>query len=86
MSDTIQDSAVESPDPSSQNTRGKDAEFIGWQERLAGEPIALYNVTCKEHSHFGSTVSHKSLHELNLNVPETPLPQARWKGPRKGNC
>ena len=49
-----------------------DAEFIGWQENLHGENFPLYNITATNHPLRGSTVSEKSLNELNLQVPGVP--------------
>jgi hypothetical protein len=47
-----------------------DAVFVGWQQRYSGEVFALYNITAASHSWRGSTVSEKTLIELNLQVPK----------------
>jgi hypothetical protein len=52
-----------------------DAKFLGWQETLSGESIALYNITTEDHPSFGSTVTEISLQKLNLQVPDTPHPE-----------
>lgn len=52
-----------------------DATFLGWQKTRLGEAFALYNVTAANHPSHGSTLSETSLRKLNLQVPETPLPQ-----------
>lgn len=44
------------------------AEFLGWQERLKGDPIALYNITGG--SRHGSTVTEETLKELGIEVPK----------------
>jgi hypothetical protein len=56
-----------------QSTRPRDAVFMGWQKMESGELLALYNVTAAGHPSLGSTVTDKSLLELNLQVPQTPL-------------
>jgi len=56
-----------------QSTRHDDAVFMGWQRMESGELLALYNVTATGHPSLGSTVTDKSLLELNLQVPQTPL-------------
>jgi hypothetical protein len=50
----------------------RDAEFLGWQKVPRGNVVALYNVTAEGHISYGSTVSEKTLQELNLRVPKTP--------------
>ena len=57
-----------------QLTFESDAVFIGWLYSRLGNPIALYNITAKDHPSFGSTVTGKTLRGLNLSVP--PAPQA----------
>ncbi len=52
-----------------------DAKFLGWQETKSGEVVALYNITVSGHPSCGSTVSEKSLHEMKLQIPETPPPR-----------
>jgi hypothetical protein len=52
-----------------------DAKFLGWQKTKSGEVVALYNVTASDHPSCGSTVSERSLHEMNLKIPETPPPR-----------
>lgn len=49
-----------------------DAEFLGWQETLSGEDIALYNITVKTHPSYGSTVTDDILRDLNLHIPKQP--------------
>jgi hypothetical protein len=49
-----------------------DAEFIGWQNTPTGEVFALYNITAEKHPSYHSTVSEKTLLELNLKVPQIP--------------
>ena len=51
-----------------------DAEFLGWQKTNSGEVFALYNITASGHPSLGSTVTDKTLHKLNLQVPGAPLP------------
>ena len=46
-----------------------DAIFIGWQETLSGEVIALYTITAAGHPSFGSTVTKENLNMLNLQIP-----------------
>jgi hypothetical protein len=46
---------------------------MGWQKMESGELLALYNITAAGHPSLGSTVTDKSLLELNLQVPQTPL-------------
>jgi len=50
-----------------------DAKFLGWQETKSGDVVALYNITVPGHPSCGSTVSEKSLQQMNLQIPETPL-------------
>jgi len=47
-----------------------DAVFLGWQETHSGEVIALYNITTKNHSSYGSTVTKRILRDLNLQIPK----------------
>jgi hypothetical protein len=54
-----------------------DAEFIGWLYPRQAGPIALYNITLKDHPSFGSTVTDKTLRRLNLNIPNTPPPKGK---------
>jgi hypothetical protein len=63
----------------SQRTRSEDAVFKGWQKTGSGEVFALYNVTSANHPAFGSTVTDKTLHRLNLQVPGTPFPEGGLK-------
>jgi hypothetical protein len=53
--------------------RDSDAVFLGWQETLSGDLLALYTVTAAGHPSFGSTLTDRGLNKLNLNVPQTPL-------------
>jgi len=55
---------------SSQNARSEDAEFIGWQPNNEGEDIPLYNIIAPDHPLHGSTVSEKTLYEMNLQLPQ----------------
>jgi len=43
-----------------------DALFVGWQEKLTGDVFPLYVVTLAGHPYYGSSVSEKTLTELNL--------------------
>lgn len=52
-----------------------DAKFLGWQKTGAGKVFALYNITAAGHPSLGSTVTDKTLHKLNLQVPGALLPQ-----------
>jgi hypothetical protein len=52
-----------------------DAEFVGWQETMNGEVVALYVVKAKQHPLYRSTVSKKTLREHDLEVPPPSLPQ-----------
>ena len=56
-----------------------DAKFLGWQKTISGETVALYNITASGHPSCGSTVSEKSLQQMNLQIPETPSPQTSVK-------
>lgn len=56
----------------SPSSSDSDAEFLGWQETLSGESIALYNITAAAHPSFGSTVTDNRLRTLNLQIPRTP--------------
>jgi hypothetical protein len=47
-----------------------DAVFLGWQETLSGEVIALYNITAESHPSYGSTVTDRILCDLNLQIPK----------------
>ena len=57
---------------SSQTSRNDDAVFKGWQTTTSGESFALYTITAADHPSRGSTVTDKSLRNLNLKVPQTP--------------
>ena len=61
-----------------QSTQTEDAVFMGWQRMRSGEVFALYNIISVGHPSFGSTVTHKGLRKLNLQIPRTPLPQGLW--------
>ena len=63
----------------SQSTRNEDAIFKGWQETRSGEVFALYNITSAGHPAVGSTVTERTLHKLNLEVPCAPLPEGPLK-------
>ena len=52
-----------------QNTRDEDAVFKGWQETGRGSSFPLYMITAADHPSRGSTVSERTLHKLNLQVP-----------------
>jgi hypothetical protein len=56
-----------------------DAVFLGWQETLSGEDIALYNITAESHPSYGSTVTDGILRDLNLQIPK----RHRNRGNRK---
>jgi hypothetical protein len=62
-----------------QSTRSEDAVFKGWQATRSGEVFALYNITSAGHPALGSTVTDKTLHKLNLQVPSAPLPDGGLK-------
>ena len=62
-----------------QSTRSEDAVFKGWQKTGSGEVFALYNITSAGHPAHGSTVTDKTLHRLNLQVPSAPLPEGPMK-------
>jgi hypothetical protein len=62
----------EHTNPSSSDS---DAKFLGWQKTGSGEVFALYNITAAGDPSLGSTVTDKTLHKLNLQVPGAPLPQ-----------
>ena len=49
-----------------------DAVFKGWQTTRSGELFALYTITAADHPSCGSTVTDKSLRNLNLRIPQTP--------------
>jgi len=51
-----------------------DAVFIGWQETLAGDVFALYTITVKGHASYGSTVTDRTLRNLNLQIPRQHRP------------
>ena len=53
-----------------------DAVFLGWQETLSGKDLALYNITAENHPSYGSTVTHRGLHDLNLQIPK----RGRYRG------
>jgi len=55
------------------------AKFLGWQKTSLGETFALYNITAAGHPSFGSTVTSKTLHKLNLQAPTAPLVQGPTK-------
>jgi len=61
------------------STQAKDAVFMGWQRAGSEEVFALYNITAAGHPSLGSTVTGKTLHKLNLQVPGAPLPQGPVK-------
>ena len=56
-----------------------DAVFVGWQETLEGEAFALYNVTVKGHAYYGSTVTDRTLRNLNLQIPKKHRPNGNLK-------
>jgi hypothetical protein len=49
-----------------------DAEFLGWQDTLDGETIALYVIKAPQHPLYRSTVTAKTLREYHIEVPPTP--------------
>jgi hypothetical protein len=51
-----------------------DAEFLGWQNIMDGEVVALYVVKAKQHPLYRSTVTEKTLREHHLEVPPPPVP------------
>jgi hypothetical protein len=53
------------------NTKS-DAIFIGWQELFSSEVVALFNITKLQHPLYGSTVTEKTLLEMNLRIPNLP--------------
>jgi hypothetical protein len=55
-----------------QAPRNIDAVFAGWQTTRSGESFALYTITAADHPSRGSTVTDKSLMNLNLKIPQTP--------------
>jgi hypothetical protein len=57
------------------NARDEDAVFSGWQRTGSGKVIPLYTITATGHPSRGSTVSDKTLHNLNLQVPGAPPAQ-----------
>ena len=69
-SDSTSGSSAEGP-------RNDDAVFTGWQRMRSGEPVALYTITAADHPSRGSTVTHKSLLDLNLKIPQTPGPPGK---------
>ena len=70
---TFENSSV---DPARQSAADADATFRGWQSTPSGKVFALYNITSPGHPSIGSTVTEEGLHNLKLQVPDTPLPQA----------
>lgn len=50
-----------------------DAVFIGWQRTRLGDCFPLFNIVKANHPSYGSTVTEKSLIELELSVPSIPL-------------
>lgn len=46
-----------------------DAYFVGWQETISGDYVALYTITVPGHPSYQSTVSEASLRRLGLRVP-----------------
>ncbi len=47
-----------------------DAVFLGWQETLSGDAIALYNITAENYPSYGSTVTDRILRDLELQIPK----------------
>ena len=60
-----------SPPTEPRSIQIEDAVFIGWQKTSWGEIIARYNITASGHPLFGSTVTDKTLRNLNLQTPKT---------------
>jgi len=58
-----------------QGDQDEDAAFKGWQRTAAGDVFPLYNITAEGHPLRGSTVTDKTLHKLNLHVPDAPPPE-----------
>jgi len=59
--------------PLPERNQSEGVVFLGWQETIAGQKVALYNVTAEGHPLYGSTVSDKTLREHSLPVPQEPL-------------
>jgi len=57
---------------SPQGPGNDDAVFTGWQTTRSGESFPLYTITAPHHPSHGSTVTDKSLANLNLKIPQTP--------------
>jgi hypothetical protein len=60
-----------------QYVHSEDAVFLGWQETYLGKLKALFCVTAAGHPSYGSTVSDKTLHKLNMRVPQVSPPQEK---------
>ena len=52
-----------------QTPRDEDAVFTGWQKTGSGGFFPLYTIMATDHPSRGSTVSERTLHKLNLQVP-----------------
>jgi len=61
------------------SVRNSDALFLGWQETLSGDIFALYNITAKSHAYYGSTVTDRTLRNLNLQIPKQDRPWGKIK-------
>jgi hypothetical protein len=59
-------------DHSPQDPGNDDAVFTGWQRTGSGDSFPLYTIIVADHPSRGSTVTDKSLLNLNLKVPQTP--------------
>lgn len=47
-----------------------DAIFIGWQETISGDFIALYNIITRYHPSYQSTVTEKTLKKMKLRFQQ----------------
>ena len=57
--------AVKMKDDESVNS-DLDAIFIGWQETISGDFMALYNITNAYHPYYQSTVTENTLKKMKL--------------------
>jgi len=54
------------------STPKQDAVYLGMQQTQSGDTYPLYNITADSHPLYGSTVSEKTLQNLNLRIPDRP--------------
>lgn len=54
-----------------------DADFLGWQETVAGDIFPIFNITAADHPLYQSTVSEETLRKLHLRVPQMPPPYSK---------